>query len=49
MKRFVCLLLCCTTLLALCGCGLMSSEEYVVVGDYTPPAPVSDTGEVNSS
>ena len=45
MKRFVCLLLCCTTLLALCGCGLMSSEEYVVVGDYTPPAPVSDTGE----
>ena len=45
MKRLACLALCCTMLFALCGCGSMFSEEYVVVGDYTPPAPISDSGE----
>ena len=45
MKRLACLALCCTMLFALCGCGSMFSEEYVVVGEYTPPAPISDSGE----
>jgi len=45
MKRTVCLLLCCTMLFALCGCGSMFPEEYVVVGEYTPAVPVSDTEE----
>lgn len=46
MRRLVCLLLCCTVLFALCGCGSMFNEEYVVVGDYTPAVPASgDAGE----
>lgn len=39
MRRFACLLICCTMLFALCGCGSMFNEEYVVVGDYTPAVP----------
>ena len=45
MRRFACLLLCCTMLLALCGCGSMFNEEYVVVGEYTPSVPDSGDGE----
>ena len=46
MRRFACLLLCCTMLLGLCGCGSMFNEEYVVVGEYTPAVPESgDEGE----
>ena len=45
MRRFACLMLCCTMLFALCGCGSMFNKEYVVVGDYTPSVPDSGDGE----
>lgn len=45
MKRFAALFLCCTMLFALCGCGSMFQKEYVVVGDYTPPAAAKDPEE----
>ena len=45
MKRFGALLLCCAMLLPLCGCGNMFQEEYVVVGDYTPPAAAKEPAE----
>lgn len=43
MRRFACLLLCCTMLFALCGCGSVFNKEYVVVGEYTPAMP--DSGD----
>jgi len=44
MRRFACLLLCCTMLFALCGCGSVFNKEYVVVGEYTPSVPDSGDG-----
>ena len=45
MKRVAALLLCCTMLFVLCGCGSMFGKEYVVVGDYTPSMPDSEPEE----
>ena len=45
MKRALSMLLCAALLLPLCGCGSMFSEEYVVVGDYTPAEAPSSAEE----